>query len=546
MSGSRAVARIHRTGGVLLAAGVLVLAGGTPWASAVTEPGSGGSGATASPSVVNSATPAAAGPGASPSGAAAGVGSASPVTRDVIANLFEWNWPSVARECTTVLGPKGYGGVQVAPPQDSLSRTQTDPTGVLHPWWEAYQPARYALTSRMGDEQQFRTMVATCRHAGVKVYVDAVVNHMTGQGSVSYGGVHFTKYAYPGLYAYGDFHHAPVDCPTTSGNVEDFNTYRQVTECELLSLSDLRTESTTVRDTVAAYLNALIGYGVSGFRIDAAKNIGVPDLLAIEHRLTETVDRTRPYVALDVPFGGPGKLAPLAYAAAGALLGLDAAQQLRDAFKSYTTPPGGSITDLTVFGDGSGLLPSSTSLAFVANHDTERNGSTLTYKDGASWVLAHEFLLASAYGTPQVYSGFTFTTGDDSPPSDAAGFVSDTDCAAGWVCTDRVRGVANMVGWHNAVAGGAQGNWWDDGVNAIAFSRGGRGWIALNHEPEPISRTFETGVAPGVYCDVIHGDPGRRGCTGPTVTVDASGLATVTVPANDAVAIHVGALVRGG
>jgi alpha-amylase len=39
---------------------------------------------------------------------------------DVIANLFMWNWPSVAAEYTNVLGPKGYGTVQVAPPQDSI------------------------------------------------------------------------------------------------------------------------------------------------------------------------------------------------------------------------------------------------------------------------------------------------------------------------------------------------------------------------------------------------------------------------------------------
>ena len=36
----------------------------------------------------------------------------------VLANLFEWNWPSVAHECTTQLGPAGYAGVQVAPPQE--------------------------------------------------------------------------------------------------------------------------------------------------------------------------------------------------------------------------------------------------------------------------------------------------------------------------------------------------------------------------------------------------------------------------------------------
>ncbi|MFC9331968.1 hypothetical protein ACFTWP_40895, partial [Kitasatospora sp. NPDC057015] len=51
---------------------------------------------------------------------------------DVIANLFEWNWNSVANECTTVLGPKGYGAVQVAPPQDSIKLNGA------HPWWEVY------------------------------------------------------------------------------------------------------------------------------------------------------------------------------------------------------------------------------------------------------------------------------------------------------------------------------------------------------------------------------------------------------------------------
>ena len=72
----------------------------------------------------------------------------------VMANLFEWNWASVAKECTTVLGPAGYGGVQVAPPQDSVKRQHLgDGTDlVLHPWWEVYQPVNYSLNSRFGNE----------------------------------------------------------------------------------------------------------------------------------------------------------------------------------------------------------------------------------------------------------------------------------------------------------------------------------------------------------------------------------------------------------
>ena len=88
-------------------------------------------------------------------GGAAGdrfTGPGGQASHDVLANLFEWTWTSVAKECTTQLGPAGYAGVQVAPPQDSLQRTETGNGSdtVLHPWWEVYQPTDYTLNSRMG------------------------------------------------------------------------------------------------------------------------------------------------------------------------------------------------------------------------------------------------------------------------------------------------------------------------------------------------------------------------------------------------------------
>ena len=462
---------------------------------------------------------------------------------DVIANLFEWNWPSVADECVHVLGPAGYGGVQVAPPQDSLMRTQAVDPPVLHPWWEVYQPVDYQLTSRMGTEAQFRAMVATCRAAGVKVYVDAVINHMTGQGEVSYGGVHYTHFAYPD-YGVADFHHAPADCPT-AGGIDDFNNFLQVTKCELLGLADLRTESDHVRATIAGYLNKLIDMGVSGFRVDAAKHIGEVDLAGLEALLHRTLDGTRPFLALEVFPGGPGKLAPAAFEGVGSLLGFDFAYQVHDAFKSYPPNATGNITDLAVFGEAAGLLPADRTLVFVENHDTERNGSTLSYKDGATNILATEFMLARGYGRPQVYASFTFTGNDDSPPSDAGGFITNTVCGAAWTCLDRVTGVANMVGWHNTVGGAQLANWFDDGVNLIAFSRGNRGWIALNNHADAQTVTVQTGLRRGTYCDVIHGTVHNGACSGPTVVVDAHGRATVTVPGKDAVAIDVDSLVRG-
>lgn len=446
--------------------------------------------------------------------------------KDVIANLWEWNWPSVGKECTDVLGPNGYAGVQVAPPQDSLTREG-------HPWWEVYQPVDYGLTSRMGNEEQFRAMVATCRAAGVKVYVDAVINHTTGQGDVSYGGVSYSHFSYPD-YGYADFHHYPVDCPEPDNGIHDWNSFQEVTHCELLGLADLRTESDLVRATLADYLNKLLDYGVSGFRVDAAKHIGQTDLAAIESRLRNTLDGDRPYVALEVFPGSSGQLAPEAFEGQGSLLGFDAAYELKSAFT-------GSIASLKSF--GSGLLPSDKVLAFVQNHDTERNGSTLNYKDGATNNLATQFLLASGYGTPQVYSAFKFTGGDDSPPADANGYVTDTDCSTTWACVDRDPAVLHMVAWHNAAAGAEVANWYDDGANLIAFSRGDKAWIAINNGTTAETVTVQSGMAPGTYCDVISGvsagGPGA-GCTGQSVTVDPHGFASVTVPAKGSVAFSLG------
>ena len=47
-------------------------------------------------------------------------------------------------------------------------------------WWVRYQPVSYLLESRSGTREQFVNMVTRCRAVGVNIYVDAVINHMSG------------------------------------------------------------------------------------------------------------------------------------------------------------------------------------------------------------------------------------------------------------------------------------------------------------------------------------------------------------------------------
>ncbi|MFC4062425.1 carbohydrate-binding module family 20 domain-containing protein [Planomonospora corallina] len=425
-----------------------------------------------------------------------------------IVKLWSWNWKSVARECTEVLGPAGYGAVQVSPPHDSMSKGGSV-------WWDVYQPARYALTSKFGDENAFKAMVEACHGAGVKVHVDAVINHMTGQGSASYGGYSFGKYDYPGLYSSADFH-----SPTCTINDGDYTGDGwRVQNCELVGLADLNTGSEYVRGQIAGYLNKLTSLGVDGFRIDAAKHISPADLAAIRSKLTGS-----PYLHLEVIHGDREKVQPGQYTGVGDVHEFVFGRKMKEQFT-------GQIHWLETFGQSWGLsVPSDRAVTFVDNHDTERNGSTLNYKYGAAYKLANVFMLAWPYGTPRVYSGFTWDDKEAGPPSANGGFVTDTDCGNGrWTCFHRQ--VTGMVGFHKAVAGAPVANWYDNGDNLIAFSRGNKGWVAINNGNASVTRAFTTGLPAGTYANAAGSG---------SVTVDGSGNATVTVPARSAVAVHTG------
>lgn len=66
-------------------------------------------------------------------------------------------------------------GVSI-PPREPPPRARSDSPA-------RYQPVSYRLHSRMGTRTELRAMIQTCRSAGVRVYADAVVNHMVGQGN---------------------------------------------------------------------------------------------------------------------------------------------------------------------------------------------------------------------------------------------------------------------------------------------------------------------------------------------------------------------------
>ncbi|MBB5118669.1 alpha-amylase [Streptomyces eurocidicus] len=431
----------------------------------------------------------------------------APGPGDVTAVLFEWKYDSVAKECAETLGPAGYGLVQVSPPQEHIQGPQ---------WWTSYQPVGYRIAGRLGDRAAFANMVRACHTAGVKVVADVVINHMSAGSGTGTGGSAYTKYDYPGTYQRQDMD----DC---TAEITDYRDRWNVQHCELVGLADLDTGEEYVRGRIARYLDDLLALGVDGFRVDAAKHIPTEDLAAIKARTA------RPGVLWkqETIFGAGEAVQPDEYLRNGAVQEFRYARDLKRVFL------GERLAYLKNYGEGWGYLPSGQASVFVDNHDTERGGDTLTYKDGSAYTLAGVFMLAWPYGSPDVHSGYEFTDRDAGPPNGGAVTACWRD---GWKCRHKWPEIRSMVAFRNAVRGTAVGDWWDNGYQAIAFGRGDKGYVVVNHESFALGRTFQTSLPGGEYCDV---QSGRR------VSVGADGRFTATVAPGAALALHAGARTCG-
>ncbi|HEY1012502.1 MAG TPA: carbohydrate-binding module family 20 domain-containing protein [Herpetosiphonaceae bacterium] len=449
--------------------------------------------------------------------------------RTAFVHLFEWKWDDIAQECESYLGPKGFAAVQVSPPQEHVQGAQ---------WWTRYQPVSYKIESRSGTRAQFASMVSRCKAVGVDIYVDAVINHMTGVGSgTGVAGSSFSPYVYPGIYQNQDFHHCGRNGNDDIANYQD---RWEVQNCELVNLADLNTGSSYVRGKLAAYMNDLIGMGVAGFRIDAAKHMDTNELLALKGLLNGA-----PYIYQEVIDQGGEPIKASEYFQNGDVTEFKYSLQLGSAFFS------GQLANLSQFGTSWGFMASDNAVVFTDNHDNQRGhgggGHVLTYKDGALYTLGNVFELAWPYGYPQVMSSYEFSNGDQGPPSSRVHNNGAVNCFGEWKCEHRWREIGNMVGFRNATAANFfTSNWWSNGNNQIAFGRGDKGFVVINREGGALSRTFQTGLPAGAYCDVLSGELANGACTGATVTVNSAGQFTASVGAMGALAIHAGARPSGG
>lgn len=404
--------------------------------------------------------------------------------------MFGWNWNSLKTECATSIGPAGIDWILVDPPTDHIKGPQ---------WWIHYQPTNYDIVGDHGNREQFKAMVEACKAAGVQVLADAVLNHMANGIGISFGGKPYgMNLKYADLYTKKNFHEGldrndPNYC---IGDIQNWDEFVERTNCRFPGLPDLATEQTYVRQTIASYLNDLLSLGVAGFRLDAAKHMKPQDIAAIYNLLDSPA-----YLVQEVP-GDRDTNAD--YLPNGDVWNWQSASDLASMF-AYASKMETEAIGWSEFQESQ--YPSDQAVTWVSNHDTERDGGSLTYKDKEAFELASLYLLSQPYGKPMLFSGYRFPSRDIGVPQNENGLIVDAVCGTEmfeFTCYQRLTSIAGMISWRKEMHGNALSI--EDGKNGVyAQNRSGAGLFVLNYNKKPAQLEKQTDLPDGSYCDLVSG-----------------------------------------
>ena len=182
--------------------------------------------------------------------AANAYGLASKIEDGNILHCFDWKYSDIKAELKNI-AQAGFTSIQTSPAQEP------DSWGA---WYWLYQPKGFYISSSpLGTKSELQSLCTEAHKYGIKVLVDIVSNHLTGDRGKVQSDLQAGQYWHPEF---------EIKNWTNPSRYELIN--------GKIGMADLNTSNSYVQQVVKNYLNTLKGIGVDGFRFDAAKHIGLP------------------------------------------------------------------------------------------------------------------------------------------------------------------------------------------------------------------------------------------------------------------------------
>ena len=396
--------------------------------------------------------------------------------------LHAWCWSfNAIKENMAAIKEAGYTSVQTSPINAVVVGNGGDKK-FTNQWYYHYQPTAYTIGNyQLGTEAEFIEMNRVAEQYGIKIIVDAVLNHTTSD---------YSKVSSE-IKSINNWTHG-------ADRISNWNSREEVTQKSLLGLWELNTQNPEVQQYLLKFLKNAVSDGADGFRYDAAKHIELPgdypnqygsnfwNVILNNGSEFQYGEVLQDNISRDADYAN--------------LMSITASQyghSIRDMLRNRNVNAGN-------LGNYQAGVDPSKLVLWVESHDTYANGKTDSESESA-WMsdedlkLGWAMITARAKGTPLFFSR---------PVGGGKGvrFPEQTKIGDAGSNLYKDPTIVAVNKFHNAMVGQSEYIRNPNGDTSVAMiERGTQGAVIANLSDSEKSLNTETKLANGTYKDQISG-----------------------------------------
>lgn len=174
-----------------------------------------------------------------------------------ILQLFNWRLVDII-DYIPKIKQQGFDAIQINPLQPLKEDGPKE-------WWMSYQPTAFQIGNYYGSKDELKYLCQVAENFGIKVFSDVVINHV---------GASLTDSLTPHERVSKELRENPLYWRPKKRVTDWHNRQDVIHNC--IDLPGLNVYNPDIETMIVNYLNELIDCGISGFRFDAAKSIGLP------------------------------------------------------------------------------------------------------------------------------------------------------------------------------------------------------------------------------------------------------------------------------